>query len=82
MLKSYLLDAFKANLSSVKHINQTTWSSYQQMAAFGELTGLIAEISSAIHHAGAYMRSVRKLKSKGLKLVLFKRLVKIIKYMH
>ena len=57
-----LLNTLESDFSPVQHIDQTPWGSYQQMAAFSEFTSLVAEISSAIHHAWAYVRSVRKLK--------------------
>ena len=56
------LNTLESDFASIQHINQAPWGSYQQMAPFSELTSLVAEISSTIHHTRAYVRSVRKLK--------------------
>jgi len=44
-------DVIEANTSSFHHVNKTTWSGDEQVAAAGDIADLITNVGSTIHDA-------------------------------
>ena len=54
---------FQRDATSLQHVDQTSRSSDQQMASHVQISHLLADAGTAVHHARANPGAIRKLAS-------------------
>lgn len=60
-----ILAVVQTDFAPLHHIHQTTGCGHQQVTASLQITNLLTDISSTIHHTRPHMRAIGKLGKKG-----------------
>lgn len=56
-----LLAVVESNLSSLHHVHQSSWRGHQQVAASLQVSDLLTNVRSTVHHTGAHSGPISKL---------------------
>lgn len=56
-----LLAVVESNLSPLHHVHQPSWRGHQQVAASLQVSDLLTNVRSPVHHTGAHSGPIGKL---------------------